>query len=249
MRAGEERPRRSDERSDLGECQGRRHWRAVGPPCPPEGGRGESKSSGRGNASQGRRAVRARMAASSVVRPWRAPCSARPWPNLRGDGRDGCRAGDRAEHQASQRQQGAWSAVLARKRGRGLRRALRGRGRAGWRSPTVASVRVKTRLVMAAFGFQGLVFQASGGFFLLVLGAGVVHQGRDRQITFGLRLLHWRLFWCPLHVRYCRLVRFRRKTVHIRELIVFPVVLRISLQIGTGILKQRLGSQRAFGIL
>lgn len=34
----------------------------------------------------------------------------RPWPNLRGDGLAASRARDRAEHQASQGQQGAWSA-------------------------------------------------------------------------------------------------------------------------------------------
>ena len=41
----------------------------------------------------------------------------RPWPNLRGDGLAVSRARDRAEHNASPRQQRARSAVLARKPG------------------------------------------------------------------------------------------------------------------------------------
>lgn len=93
------------------------------------------------------------------------------------------------------------------------------------------------------------MFQASGCFFLLVLSAGVVHQCRDRQITLGLRLLLRRWFRRPLHVRYGRLIGFRRQTVHIRKFMVLPVFLRMSLQIGTGILKQRLGGQCAFGEL
>lgn len=127
MRAGEERPRRSDERSDLGECQGWRQSLQV-------------------VATQARTARRSSQDGGIFSREALAPAlPARPWPNLRGDGQDECRAGARAEHQAVQglaegrerradpqgpgaEERGHRAAVGQRKRGCGLQQALRGRG-------------------------------------------------------------------------------------------------------------------------
>jgi hypothetical protein len=97
LRAGEERPRRSDERSDLGECQG---W----------------LQSLRVVATQARTARRSSQDGGIFSREALAPVlPARPWPNLRGDGRDECRAGARADHKTGQDSQKAGSAVLTRK--------------------------------------------------------------------------------------------------------------------------------------
>lgn len=85
MRAGEERPRRSDERSDLGEGQGWLQSLQV-------------------VATQARTARRSSQEGGIWSREALAPAlPARRWPNLRGDRLDECRAGDRAEHQAVRR--------------------------------------------------------------------------------------------------------------------------------------------------
>ena len=83
----------------------------LGPtaPLPPAGGRGENRIFRSWQRKPGRRAVRATMAASGVVRPWRA-LPGRPWPNLRGDGLAAAGRVTGPNTLAYRRQQGAWSA-------------------------------------------------------------------------------------------------------------------------------------------
>jgi hypothetical protein len=97
LRAGEERPRRSDERSDLGECQGWRQSLQV-------------------VATQARTARRSSQEGGIFSREALASAlPARPWPNLRGDGLDEAGRVTGPNTKPSRALQKAGSAVLTRK--------------------------------------------------------------------------------------------------------------------------------------
>ncbi len=83
--------------SELASCASRKTGRA---PRPPAGGRGENRIFRSRQCKPGRRGVRARTAASGVVRPWRAACPARGGGVVGRDPWADSRARDRAEHRS-----------------------------------------------------------------------------------------------------------------------------------------------------